>query len=144
VKTFLPAAEELKRQWVVVDAAGVVLGRLASRIAMMLRGKHRPTYTPHIDTGDGVIVINAAKVRLTGRKTQLEFRYRHSGFPGGFRKTLVGDILKTKPEQLVTEAVWGMLPKTKLGRRMLTRLKVYRAAEHPHSAQKPAKVEIAK
>lgn len=142
MKTFLPPAEQKGRQWVVVDADGVVLGRLASRVAVLLRGKHRPTYTPHMDTGDGVIVLNAAKVRLTGRKTRTEFRYSHSGYPGGLRKTSVGDLLKTRPERLVTDAVWGMLPKTKLGRRMLTRLKVYRGAEHRQMAQKPEKVEV--
>ena len=144
MKTFLPAVESLKHKWHLVDADTVVLGRLATRVASLLRGKHKPEYTPHLDTGDGVIVVNAAKVRLTGRKAQQEFLYRHSGYGGGLKAISKGTLLKTKPERLITEAVRGMLPKTKLGRKLATRLKVYAGAEHPHFAQKPEKFDVTK
>lgn len=137
MKTYLPSAEKIQRSWHVVDADGQVLGRLASRVAVMLRGKHKPIYTPHLDLGDGVIVINAAKVRLTGRKADREIEYRHSGFPGGFKSAKLGDLLRTKPEQVVTDAVRGMLPQTRLGDKMITKLRVYRGAEHRHQAQVP-------
>ena len=138
MKTFLPNPKERKLEWQLVDADGQVLGRLATRVATMLRGKHKPIYTPHLDLGDGVIVINAEKVRITGRKADREFVYRHSGFPGGLKTAKLGDLLRTKPEQVITDAVRGMLPKTPLGRQMIKKLRVYRGAEHPHKAQKPA------
>lgn len=128
----------MKLEWQLVDADGQVLGRLATRVATMLRGKHKPIYTPHLDLGDGVIVINAEKVRVTGRKADQETVYRHSGFPGGLKSARLGDLLRTKPEQVITDAVRGMLPKTPLGRQMIKKLRVYRGAEHPHKAQKPA------
>jgi len=127
----------MKLEWRLVDADGQVLGRLATHIATMLRGKHKPIYTPHLDLGDGVIVINAEKVRVTGRKADLKIVYRHSGFPGGLKSARLGDLLRTKPEQVITDAVRGMLPQTPLGRQMIKKLRVYRGTEHPHKAQKP-------
>ena len=142
MKTFLPSAVNRKRGWYVIDADGIVLGRLATRVASLLRGKHKAVFTPHIDTGDGVIVVNAAKVRLTGRKAQRDFVYRHSGYAGGFRAVSLGDMLKNKPEELVADAVRGMLPKNSLGRTLIKHLRVYRGAEHPHFAQKPEELEV--
>lgn len=142
MKTYLPSPKNVKRNWYVVDADGIVLGRLATRVASLLRGKHKAEFTPHIDTGDGVIVINAEKVRLTGRKAEREFAYRHSGYAGGFRAVSLGDMVKNKPEELITDAVRGMLPKNSLGRTLVKHLKVYRGAEHPHFAQKPEKLEV--
>ncbi len=130
-----------KRQWYLLDADGAVLGRLATRVASILRGKHKPSFTPHLDTGDGVIVINAGKVRVTGRKAEREVVYRHSGYPGGLKETALGDLLRTRPERVITDAVRGMLPKNPLGRRMLKKLRVYRGAEHRQMAQKPEKLE---
>lgn len=141
MKTFLPNPKEHKVEWQVVDADGQVLGRLASRVATMLRGKHKPTYTPHLDLGDGIIVINAEKVRVTGRKAEKEIKYRHSGFPGGLHSAKLGQLLKTKPEQVIADAVRGMLPQTRLGEKMIKKLRVYRGKEHPHQAQIP-KVEV--
>lgn len=138
MKTFLPDPKERKLEWRLVDADGQVLGRLATHVATMLRGKHKPIYTPHLDLGDGVIVINAEKVRVTGRKADLKVVYRHSGFPGGLKSSRLGDLLRTKPEQVITDAVRGMLPQTPLGRQMIKKLRVYRGTEHPHKAQKPA------
>lgn len=137
MKTFLPDKDSMKLGWRLVDADGQVLGRLATHIATMLRGKHKPIYTPHLDLGDGVIVINAEKVRVTGRKADLKIVYRHSGFPGGLKSARLGDLLRTKPEQVITDAVRGMLPQTPLGRQMIKKLRVYRGTEHPHKAQKP-------
>lgn len=137
MKTFLQDPKERKLEWRLVDADGQVLGRLATHIATMLRGKHKPIYTPHLDLGDGVIVINAEKVRVTGRKADLKIVYRHSGFPGGLKSARLGDLLRTKPEQVITDAVRGMLPQTPLGRQMIKKLRVYRGTEHPHKAQKP-------
>jgi large subunit ribosomal protein L13 len=138
MKTFLQDPKERKLEWRLVDADGQVLGRLATHVATMLRGKHKPIYTPHLDLGDGVIVINAEKVRVTGRKADLKIVYRHSGFPGGLKSARLGDLLRTKPEQVITDAVRGMLPQTPLGRQMIKKLRVYRGTEHPHKAQKPA------
>jgi large subunit ribosomal protein L13 len=135
MKTFLPTNYERTRQWHVMDANGQVLGRLATRVATLLRGKHKAVFTPHLDTGDGVIVVNAAKVRVTGRKAERETVYRHSGYPGGLRADRLGDLLRTKPERVITAAVRGMLPKTPLGDRMIRRLRVYAGPEHPHEAQ---------
>ena len=135
MKTLLPTNYERSRQWHVLDADGQVLGRLATRIATLLRGKHRAIFTPHLDTGDGVIIINAAKIRVTGRKAEREMVYRHSGYPGGLRADRLGDLLRTKPERVITDAVRGMLPKTPLGDRMIRRLRVYQGPEHKHAAQ---------
>jgi len=121
----------------VVDAEGRTLGRMATQIASVLRGKHKPTFTPHADTGDFVVVVNAAKVRLSGRKLEDKLYYRHSGYPGGIRKTTAGRVLRERPERVLRAAVVGMLPKSRLGRRLATKLKIYRGAEHPHAAQQP-------
>lgn len=137
MKTMLPTDYRTTRRWHVVNADGVVLGRLATRVATLLRGKHKPDFTTHLDVGDGVIVINAEKVRLTGRKAQRKTVYRHTGYPGGLRSVQLGTLLRAKPEQVVTDAVRGMLPQTRLGERMIRRLRVYRGAEHKHMAQKP-------
>src|SRR2546428_13791947 len=142
MKTYLPSPESLKRKWHLVDADGAVLGRLATRVATLLRGKHKPEFTPHIDTGDGVIVINAAKVRLTGRKAQRDFVYRHSGYAGGLKTTSLGDMLKNKPEELISDAVRGMLPKKSLGRALIKHLRGYRRAGQPHLSQKPEKMGV--
>ena len=131
------------RRWVVIDADGRALGRVASRAASVLRGKHRPDYTPHQDAGDFVIVINAAKVKLTGSKGTDKLYYRHTTYPGGVRSTSAGKLLETKPERLIESAVRGMLPKNRLGRRLFTKLKVYRDTEHPHTAQKPEPMALA-
>ena len=125
------------RRWILIDANDRPLGRIASRAASILRGKHRPDFTPHQDVGDFVVVINAAKVRLTGRKLEGKVYHRHTEYPGGIRRTTAGKILQSKPERLIEMAVRGMLPKNRLGRRLFTKLKVYRGAEHPHEAQKP-------
>ena len=135
MKTLLPVNYERSRQWHVLDADGQILGRLATRVATLLRGKHKAVFTPHLDAGDGVIVINAAKIRVTGRKAERETVYRHSGYPGGLRADRLGDLLRTKPERVISDAVRGMLPKTSLGDRMIRRLRVYRGAEHKHTAQ---------
>ena len=130
-------ASEIERKWYVVDAAGQPLGRLASKVAHVLRGKHRPEYTPHVDTGDFVIVINAAQVRLTGNKLADKFYYRHSGYPGGLSAESYGDLLQRKPGFVVERAVKGMLPKNSLGRQMFRKLKVHADGTHPHVAQQP-------
>ena len=132
-----PAEAKAQRAWWVIDAEGKPLGRLASLVATVLRGKNKPTFTPHVDTGDFVIVVNAAKVKLTGRKLEQKLYVRHSGEPGGFREEPYGKLLARKPELPVTKAVKGMLPKNILGRELLTKLKVYAGPDHPHAAQKP-------
>ncbi len=139
--TYSAKAADIQRSWFIVDAAGKPLGRLASEIARVLRGKHRPAFTPHVDTGDFVVVVNAEKVALTGAKLN-ELRYRHSGYPGGLSSRTVGELLETKPERVIELAVRGMLPKTTLGRAQLKKLKVYAGPEHPHAAQKPQPFEI--
>ena len=135
MKTYSPKAGEITREWHVIDAAGVPLGRLASRVAQLLRGKHKPTYAPHLDTGDHVIVLNAAKVSLSGQKSDQKMYYRHSGYPGGFRAVLVKDELAKRPTRVIERAVKGMLPKTALGRQMYRKLRVYAGPEHPHAGQ---------
>ncbi|NLY94839.1 MAG: 50S ribosomal protein L13 [Myxococcales bacterium] len=130
-------ANEIERRWFVVDASNQSLGRLASEVAKILRGKHRPEYTPHVDTGDFVIVVNAEKVGLTGNKTRDKMYYNHSGYPGGLRAEAAGDLLARRPTVLIERAVRGMLPKNSLGRAMGKKLKVYAGASHPHTAQKP-------
>ena len=136
VPTYSPKPGDITRQWHVIDASDIVLGRLASTAATLLRGKHKPTFAPHLDTGDFVIVVNADKVAVAPSKRG-EFRYRHSGYPGGLSRRTVGELLDTKPERLVELAVRGMLPKTTLGRRQLKKLKVYSGPNHPHAAQTP-------
>ncbi len=137
MKTFMAKKEDQERKWYVVDASGAVLGRLASRIALMLTGKNTPQYTPHVDTGAFVIVVNADKIRLTGRKLDNKIYYHYSGYQSGLKRTTAGRLLETHPERLITYAVRGMLPKNRLGRGMLRKLKVYSGAQHPHAAQKP-------
>lgn len=141
-KTFQAKKNDLDRKWYVVDATGKTLGRLASQVASILRGKHKPTYTPHVDTGDFVIVVNADKVHLTGRKLQNKIYYRHTGYPGGLRTRTAREMLATRPERMIELAVWGMLPHNSLGRRQIRKLKVYRGSEHPHAAQQPEVLDI--
>ena len=138
VRTYTPKPGEITREWFVIDATDVVLGRLASQAATLLRGKHKPVFAPHVDTGDFVIVINADKVALTGSKLQQKKDYRHSGYPGGLRATSYADLLENNPRRAIEKAVWGMLPHNKLGRAMLKKLKVYAGPSHPHAAQKPS------
>jgi len=142
VRTHVPKKAEIERAWWVVDAAGLRLGRMSTAIAERLTGKHKPTYTPFLDTGDHVIVLNAEKVHLTGRKLQQKMYRRHTGYPGGLREISAESLLKKHPERLVEYAVWGMLPKGPLGRQMYRKLKVYRGAQHPHAAQKPQSLSI--
>jgi len=142
VRTFSPKAGDVQRQWHVIDANDVVLGRLATHVAQLLRGKHKPIFAPHVDTGDFVIVVNASKVALTGNKRETKVAYRHSGYPGGLKRVGYNELLETRPERAVELAVRGMLPKNKLGRQLLSKLKVYAGPEHPHSAQKPTPFEI--
>ncbi len=143
MKTYMAKTESVERKWYVVDATDKTLGRLASQIANILRGKHKPIYTPHVDTGDFVIVINADKVKLTGNKLQDKKYYRHSGYPGGLRIRTAADILNSgRPERLLRSAVWGMVPHNRLGRQMFKKLKIYAGSEHPHSAQKPELLDI--
>ncbi len=141
-KTYMAKPGEIEKKWYLVDASGKVLGRLASQIAMILMGKHRPTYTPHVDTGDYVVVVNAEKVVLTGRKLDQKNYYRHSGYPGGLKVVTARQLLQKHPEKLIYLAVKRMLPKNKLGRKMLKKLKVYAGSEHPHQAQKPEPLEL--
>jgi large subunit ribosomal protein L13 len=141
VSTYSPKPGEVERAWHVIDADDVVLGRLASQAARLLRGKHKPQFAPHVDTGDFVVVVNAAKVAVTAGKRD-EFRYRHSGYPGGLSKRTVGELLESKPERVVELAVKGMLPKNSIGRAQLKKLKVYAGPDHPHAAQKPQPFEI--
>jgi large subunit ribosomal protein L13 len=144
VRTYSPKPGEVARTWHVIDAEDVVLGRLASNVAILLRGKHKPTFAPHVDTGDFVIIVNADKVVLTGNKREQSFAYRHSGYPGGLRKQSFGELLDTRPERLLEKVVKGMLPKNKLGRAQGKKLKVYAGPDHPHTAQQPKPFEIAK
>jgi large subunit ribosomal protein L13 len=137
MSTFIPSGKDISRKWYVVDASGQTLGRLASKAAMVLTGKTNPKYVPYIDMGDHVIVINAEKVRLTGLKDQSKLYRRYTGFPGGLREESFTRLIKRKPEKVLEEAIKGMLPKSKLGRQMATKLKVYRGEQHPHTAQKP-------
>lgn len=140
--TFMANAGNIERKWFVVDAEGQTLGRLAAEVAKVLRGKHKPTFTPHVDTGDYVIVVNAAKVKLTGKKLIQKTYFRHSGYPGGAKFTQAGHMLETRPGRVVEMAVRGMLPKNKLGEQMYRKLNVYAGAEHPHQAQKPEELKL--
>ncbi len=142
MKTYQQKPAEVRREWFLVDAQGKILGRLASRIAAILRGKHKPTFTPHVDGGDFVVVVNAEKVRLSGRKLHQKVYYWHSGYPGGIKSATAAQMLELKPEWVVKKAVQRMLPKNPLGRKMLRKLKVYRGPEHPHAAQQPKPVNL--
>ena len=142
MSTYSPKTSEIQRAWHVVDAEGMVLGRLATEVARLLRGKHKPTFTPHLDTGDHVIVINADKIVLTAAKADRKLVYSHSGYPGGLKSTTYAKVLSTKPEEAVRRTIKGMLPKNRLGRQMLTKLKVYAGPTHPHSAQQPTPYAI--
>lgn len=143
MRTFVPPARSAERKWHLVDAEGQVLGRVATRVARLLQGKHKATYTPFLDTGDHVVVVNAAKVRLTGRKEEQKIYRQHSGFEGGLREQRAKIVRQRHPGRLVEDAVRGMLPKTKLGDAMYRKLKVYPGPTHPHAAQKPSKLEVA-
>lgn len=141
-KTYAAKPGEVERQWYVVDAAGQTLGRLATKIAAVLRGKHKPTFTPHLDTGDYVIVVNADKIAVTGRKMTDKVYYRHTGYPGGLRETNLQTMLQKKPEKVIELAVWGMLPHNRLGRRLIRKLHVYAGDKHPHEAQRPTTLKV--
>ena len=142
MKTYSLKVQDVQKKWHIVDANGKPLGRLASHIAAILRGKHKPTFTPHMDMGDNVIVVNAEKVMLTGRKAEQKEYYRHSGYPGGIKVTAFSDMLKSKPERVINIAVKGMLPHNRLGRVMIKHLKVYRGPDHPHESQNPEELKI--
>ncbi|MHB8244446.1 MAG: 50S ribosomal protein L13 [Acidimicrobiales bacterium] len=142
MRTYSPKPSEIERVWYVVDAENLVLGRLSTEVARVLRGKHRPIFAPHVDTGDHVIVVNAAKVAITQKKADQSFEYRHSGYPGGLTATSYTELRRTKPEELVRKSVRGMLPKGTLGRQMLTKLKIYAGPEHPHAAQMPKPLSL--
>ena len=142
VRTYTPKATEIERDWFVVDAEGLTLGRMSTEVARVLRGKHKPTFTPHMDTGDHVIIINADKVVLTSNKAEKKNIYRHSGYPGGIRSETYADMLDRAPAEAVRRTVRGMLPKNRLGRQMLRKLKVYAGSEHPHGAQQPKPLDI--
>lgn len=143
-KTYSAKKEDIKRKWYLIDAKGKVLGKVAVRAATILRGKHKPTYTPHVDTGDHVIVINASQVVLTGKKLEQKYYRRHSGYPKGLKSIRYDRLLEEKPEKVIELAVKGMLPKTKLGRAMFKKLRVYRGSEHSHEAQNPVQIEVKK
>lgn len=142
MKTYQPKKEELEPKWYLVNAEGRVLGRLSTELAKILKGKNKPSYTPHLDTGDFVIVVNAGKVALTGKKMKEKIYYRHTGYPGGIRQMTAGELIAKKPAEIIRMAVKGMLPKNSLGRQMLRKLKVYAGPDHPHEAQKPEPLEL--
>ena len=142
LKTYVATPKDRERNWLLVDAEGQTLGRLATQIADALRGKRKPTYTPHVDTGDFVVVVNAEKISVTGDKRQAKLYHRHSGYPGGLKTRTLNDMLERRPEEVIRLAVRGMLPKNRLARKQLTKLKVYAGPEHPHEAQKPQPMEI--
>jgi large subunit ribosomal protein L13 len=142
VRTYSPKPGDVQREWHVIDATDVVLGRLAVQAATLLRGKHKPTFAPHVDTGDFVIIVNAEKVALTGAKRTDKLSYRHSGYPGGLSATPIGELLARNPRRVIEKAVWGMLPKNRLSRQTLKKLKVYAGPSHPHQAQQPKPFEI--
>jgi large subunit ribosomal protein L13 len=142
MKTAIPSPSEIERHWHLIDAEDVVLGRIASKAAMILQGKHKPSYTPFLDTGDHVVVVNAAKVRLTGRKEEQKIYRRHSGYPGGLTEIQARKVRATRPVRMVEEAIQGMLPKTKLGKQMYRKLQVYAGPKHPHDAQKPQAIAV--
>jgi len=142
MKTFSPKAAEIRRDWYLVDADGQTLGRLATELARRLRGKHKPQYAPHVDTGDYIVVINAEKIRVTGRKLKDKMYYRHTGYIGNMKSESLEQLLQRAPERALTQAVKGMLPRNPLGRRMLSKLRVLRGSEHPHEAQQPLRLEL--
>ncbi|MFI6476523.1 50S ribosomal protein L13 [Nonomuraea sp. NPDC050663] len=142
MRTYTPKPAEVERQWYVIDATDIILGRLASHAAILLRGKHKPIFANHVDTGDFVIIINADKIALSGNKLEQKKAYRHSGYPGGLRSVTYGELMDKRPDKAVEKAVKGMLPKNSLGRKMAKKLKVYSGSEHPHQAQKPVPFEI--
>jgi large subunit ribosomal protein L13 len=142
VPTYSPKASEIQRAWFVVDADGLVLGRMATEVARVLRGKHKPTFTPHLDTGDHVVIVNADKVVLTADKGERKTVYRHSGYPGGLKAETFAHLLQRRPEEAVRRTIRGMLPKNRLGRQMLGKLKVYAGPTHPHAAQQPQPLDV--
>jgi large subunit ribosomal protein L13 len=143
LKTITPKAKDIEQKWYIVDATGKVLGRVASEVAQILKGKHKPMYTPHLDVGDHVVIINAEKVRVTGRKLEQKKYHRHTGYPGGLKSKTLGKVVQEKPEWVLEHAIKGMLPHNRLGRKMFKKLKIYAGEQHPHDAQKPEKLEIA-
>ncbi len=143
MKTYTPKKADIERDWFVVDAAGMTLGRMATEVARILRGKHKPTFAPHMDMGDHVIIVNADKVVLSSNKSETKMLHRHSGYPGGLRSTSYGDAMERRPADTVRKSITGMLPKNRLGRQMATKLKVYAGPTHPHVAQTPQTLEIA-
>ncbi|MCB1033722.1 MAG: 50S ribosomal protein L13 [Acidobacteria bacterium] len=142
-KTYSPKLSEIEKSWVVIDAAGIPVGRLSSLVARLLTGKHKPTYAPHIDVGDYVIVVNAEQSVFTGRKEEQKVYYRHSGYPGGIKSETARELRERRPAKLIERSVWGMLPKNRLGRRQLKKLKVYAGPDHPHQAQQPQSFDAA-
>ena len=142
MRTYSPKPGEIERQWHVIDASDVVLGRLATHAATLLRGKHKPTFAPHVDTGDFVVVVNAEKIAVTGNKRADKKYYRHSGYPGGLKTRTLNDMLERRPEEVLRLAVKGMLPRNRLARKQLTKLKIYAGPEHPHQAQQPQPMEL--
>jgi len=142
LETYIPKLNEINQKWLVVDADGQILGRLASEVASILRGKNKPIFTPHMDVGDYVIIINAGKIRVTGKKAKTKKYYRHTGYPGGLRSDNYSDLIKSNPARILEKAIWGMLPHNKLGKKIYKKLKIYAGNEHPHEAQKPEKIEI--
>ena len=142
MKTYSPKAGEVQRNWYVIDAQDKILGRMAAEIARRLRGKHKPEFAPHIDTGDFIVVVNAKKVKVTGQKLEKKKYYRHTGYPGGLKETTLARMMESKPEEVIRHAVKGMLPKNRLGRAMMKKLKVYAGPDHPHQAQQPQALEF--
>ncbi len=142
METYIPKLNEINQKWLVVDADGQILGRLASEVASILRGKNKPIFTPHMDVGDHVIIINAGKIRVTGKKAKTKKYYRHTGYPGGLRSDSYSDLIKSNPARILEKAIWGMLPHNKLGKKIYKKLKIYAGNVHPHEAQKPEKIEI--
>lgn len=142
MKTFVPKKEQIEKKWWLVDADGKVLGRLATEIAILLRGKRKPEFVNFLDCGDFVIVINAERIKLTGKKMEQKKYYSHSGYPGGIKEITIKELLEKKPEEIIKKAVWGMIPKNKLGRETYKKLKVYRGSHHPHEAQKPVEYQF--
>lgn len=142
LKTYIPKVSEIKKNWYVVDADGLTLGRLASNIAQILRGKHKPIFTPHMDTGDFVVVVNADKISVTGKKMQDKLYSRYTGYPGGLRQISFDDLIRKHPDRIIRKAVWGMVPHNRLGRKIIKHLKVYAGAEHPHQAQQPEQLKF--
>ena len=142
MKTYVAKPQTVQRDWCLVDATDKTLGRLATELASRLRGKHKPEFTPHVDTGDNIIVVNAEKIRVTGNKLKDKIYYRHTGYIGGIRSVVLEKQLQEKPEKVISDAVHGMIPKNKLGRKILTKLKVYRGSEHPHAAQQPEEMSV--